>query len=83
MNIPVKGKISIDELIHPKVEAEISFILSEELEGPDITGEQVMEKTEWILPALEIIDSRYQNFKFKIPDVIADSTSASRVVLGN
>ncbi|QED50103.1 4-oxalocrotonate decarboxylase [Cytobacillus dafuensis] len=83
MNIPDQGEISIDELIHPKVEAEIAFILSEDLQGPDITVDQVMEKTEWILPALEIIDSRYQNFKFKLPDVIADNTSASRVVLGN
>ncbi|MFT4416598.1 2-keto-4-pentenoate hydratase [Fredinandcohnia humi] len=63
------------------LEAEIAFILSEDIEGP-ITGEQVLSKTKWILPALEIIDSRYENFAFALLDVIADNTYASRVVFG-
>ncbi|MGM0875852.1 MAG: 2-keto-4-pentenoate hydratase [Bacillota bacterium] len=83
MVVPDKGEIVMDELIHPKVEAEVAFILNEDIEGPDITGEQVLAKTKWIFPALEIIDSRYENFKFKLPDVIADNTSSSRVVFGN
>lgn len=83
MNVPNKGQILMDDFIHPKVEAEIAFILGEDIEGPDVTGEQVLEKTQWILPALEIIDSRYENFRFQLPDVIADNTSASRVILGS
>jgi 2-oxo-3-hexenedioate decarboxylase len=83
MKLQDKGGIPRDEFIHPKVEAEIAFILGEEIEGPDVTGEEVLLKTEGIIPAFEIIDSRYKNFKFKLPDVVADNTSASRVVFGN
>jgi 2-oxo-3-hexenedioate decarboxylase len=83
MVVPEGGAIKMDELIHPKVEAEIAFILGKDIEGPGITGAQVLAATEYVLPALEIIDSRYENFKFTLPDVIADNASSSRVVLGN
>ncbi|PKG23344.1 2-keto-4-pentenoate hydratase [Niallia nealsonii] len=83
MNAQDKDQIVMEDFIHPKVEAEIAFILGEDIEGPGLTGEQVLEKTQWVLPALEIIDSRYENFRFQLPDVIADNTSASRVIWGN
>lgn len=76
------GKISLKELIHPKVEAEIAFIIGEDIEGPGITGAQVLAKTKSVLPALEIIDSRYESFDFTLPDVIADNASTCRVVFG-
>ncbi|ABO68495.1 2-keto-4-pentenoate hydratase [Geobacillus thermodenitrificans] len=76
------GVLSLAELIHPKVEAEIAFILGQDLEGPGITGAQALAATEYVLPALEIIDSRYTHFQFALPDVIADNTSASRVFFG-
>jgi 2-oxo-3-hexenedioate decarboxylase len=77
------GELKFDELIHPKVEAEIAFILKEDLAGPGITGAQVLAATDYVFPALEIIDSRYENFQFTLPDVIADNASSSRVVYGN
>jgi len=43
----------------------------------------VLAATEYVVPALEVIDSRYQRFEFTLPDVIADNTSASRVVIGS
>ena len=76
------GKLPLHEMIHPKVEAEIAFVIGEDIEGPGVTGAQVLAKTEYILPALEIIDSRYENFNFTLPDVIADNASTSRVVFG-
>ena len=76
------GGLSFHELIHPKVEAEIAFVIGEDIEGPGVTGAQVLAKTEYVLPALEIIDSRYENFNFTLPDVIADNASTSRVVFG-
>ena len=76
------GSLPFSELIHPKVEAEIAFIIGEDIEGPGVTGEQVLAKTDYVLPALEIIDSRYENFHFTLPDVIADNASTSRVVFG-
>jgi len=77
------GVLPMSEVIHPKVEAEIAFILGREIEGPGITGAQVLAATEYVVPALEVIDSRYQRFEFTLPDVIADNTSASRVVIGS
>ncbi|MEH6941305.1 2-keto-4-pentenoate hydratase [Bacillus sp. JJ722] len=76
------GELVFDDLIHPKVEAELAFVIGEDIEGPGITGAQVLAKTEYVLPALEIIDSRYENFNFTLPDVIADNASTSRVVFG-
>lgn len=74
--------ISIDDYIHPKVEPEIAFILSRDLEGPNVTQLDVLRATEYVLPAIEIIDSRYENFDFTLPDVIADNTSAAGAVFG-
>ncbi|MEC1259213.1 fumarylacetoacetate hydrolase family protein [Bacillus swezeyi] len=82
MIVPNGGHINMDKLIHPKVEAEIAFLLGEDIEGPGITGEQVLAATDYFIPALEIIDSRYKNFSFTLPDVIADNASSSRVVFG-
>ncbi|OLS34859.1 2-keto-4-pentenoate hydratase [Bacillus sp. MRMR6] len=76
------GKVPLHELIHPKVEAEVAFVIGEDIEGPGVTGAQVLAKTEYVLPALEIIDSRYENFQFTLPDVIADNASTARVVFG-
>lgn len=76
------GKVHLSDLIHPKVEAEIAFVMGEDVEGPGITGAQVLAATEYVLPALEIIDSRYENFNFTLPDVVADNASTSRVVFG-
>jgi 2-oxo-3-hexenedioate decarboxylase len=76
------SQIQRSELIHPRVEAEIAFLMGEALRGPNVTGDQVLKATKHVLPALEIIDSRYDNFKFTLPDVIADQASAARVVLG-
>lgn len=76
------GQLHLNEMIHPKVEAEIAFVIGEDIEGPGVTGVQVLAKTEYVVPALEIIDSRYENFQFTLPDVIADNASTSRVVFG-
>jgi 2-oxo-3-hexenedioate decarboxylase len=83
MVVPEGGTIKMQELIHPKVEAEIAFIMGKDVEGPGITGAQVLAATEYVVPALEIIDSRYENFQFTLPDVIADNASSARVILGN
>lgn len=76
------GEVSLSDLIHPKVEAEIAFVIGEDIVGPGVTGAKVLAKTESVVPALEIIDSRYENFNFTLPDVVADNASTSRVVFG-
>ena len=77
------GQLAIGPLIHPRAEAEIAFILGEDIAGPGVSAAQVMAATKYVLPALEIIDSRYENFNFTLPDVIADNASSSRLVLGS
>ncbi len=81
-SVPDGGDIRIDELIHPKVEAEIAFILKRPLSGPGVNVGDVLAATECIVPAVEVIDSRYKDFKFDLKSVIADNTSSARYVVG-
>ncbi|NQD96962.1 2-oxo-3-hexenedioate decarboxylase, partial [Pseudomonas sp. CrR25] len=76
------GVIDIDALIHPKVEAEIAFVLKHPLKGPGCHVGDVLAATDFILPAVEVIDSRYENFRFDLKSVIADNTSSARFVTG-
>ena len=76
------GSIPVSHFIHPRVEAEIAFITEEPLRGPGCDRERVLRATEFVLPALEIIDSRFTGFRFDLPSVIADNTSAARYVTG-
>ncbi|HEY0520406.1 MAG TPA: 2-oxo-3-hexenedioate decarboxylase [Ilumatobacteraceae bacterium] len=73
--------IDTTQLIHPKVEAEIAFVTSSELSG-DVSIDEVLSATEFVLPAIEVIDSRFKDFKFDIESVVADNTSAARYVVG-
>lgn len=79
---PDGGEIKIAELIHPKVEAEICIVTKAPLRGPGCHIAAVMAATELVLPAVEVIDSRYRDFKFDLKSVIADNTSSSRFVIG-
>ncbi len=79
---PDGGEVIANTLIHPRVEPEIGFVLKRELEGPGCHIGAVLAATDFVLPALEIIDSRYENFKFDFPSVVADNSSSARFVLG-
>lgn len=68
--------------IHPRVEPEIAFILGKDLEGP-VTAAQALAAVDACCCALELIDSRYENFQFTLEDVVADNGSSSRFVLGS
>jgi len=69
--------------IQPKVETEIAFVMKDSLRGQDIDIDAVLKATDYIVASLEIIDSRYIDFKFSSQDGIADNISASRIKLGN
>ena len=73
--------VDMTQRIHPKVEAEIAFVTASELSG-DVSIDDVLAATEFVLPAIEVIDSRFKDFKFDIQSVIADNTSAARYVVG-
>src|SRR5512145_2842636 len=76
------GEIKVAELVHPKIEPEIVFVLKKALKGPGCHIGNVLAATDFVMPGLEIIDSRYRDFKFDLKSVIADNCSSSRFVLG-
>jgi 2-oxo-3-hexenedioate decarboxylase len=79
---PDGSEIKVSELIHPKVEAEICIVTKAPLRGPGCHVGTVMAAVDFVLPAVEVIDSRYRDFKFDLKSVIADNTSSSRFVVG-
>jgi 2-oxo-3-hexenedioate decarboxylase len=81
MQVEEGGRIEASRFVHPRVEPELAFILRRPLAG-NVTGPEALAAVEAIAPALEIIDSRYENFKFSLPEVIADNASASGFVIG-
>lgn len=80
--VPEGGEIKVSELIHPKVEPEICFVTKTELKGPGCSIATVLAASDVVLPGIEVIDSRYRDFKFDLKSVVADNTSASRFVVG-
>lgn len=75
------GSIALSRYVHPRVEPEVCFLLSKRLEG-HVTPLQALAAVEAVAPALEVIDSRYRDFKFSLPDVVADNASSSGFVVG-
>jgi 2-keto-4-pentenoate hydratase len=76
------GSIDIERVLQPKVEAEIAFILKKEVRGPNLTALDVLQATEYVVPALEIVDSRVKDWKIKLADTVADNASSGFYVLG-
>jgi len=74
--------IDLSTLIQPKAEAELAFVLKEDLSGPGITAMDVIHATDYVAPCFEIIDSRILNWKIKIQDTVADNASCGIFVLG-
>lgn len=81
-SVPDGGEIVHEELIHPKIEAELAFVMKDALKGPGINIADVLRATDFVMPAVEVIDSRYKDFKFDLKSVIADNSSSTRFVTG-
>tara|TARA_R110002074_G_scaffold289985_1_gene461792 strand:+ start:3895 stop:4701 length:807 start_codon:yes stop_codon:yes gene_type:complete len=81
MERPANSKITVSDMIHPRVEAEIAFVTNKELSGK-VTKEEVLAATDYVQPALEVIDSRFTGFKFDLESVLADNASSARFVPG-
>ena len=75
------GSIDLAHYVHPRVEPEVAFLLKAPLAGV-VTEPQALAAVEAVAPAMEIIDSRYENFKFSLNDVVADNASSAGFVLG-
>ncbi|MBS0316710.1 MAG: 2-oxo-3-hexenedioate decarboxylase [Proteobacteria bacterium] len=79
---PENSAVRTDDLVHPRVECEVAFVTKARLAGPHCTREDVLAATDFILPAIEIIDSRFAGFKFDLQSVVADNGSSARYVAG-
>lgn len=75
--------ISIKEILQPKVETEIAFVLAHDLDEENMTILDMISAIDFCLPAIEIVGSRIENWDIKITDTIADNASASHYVLGH
>ncbi|MDQ3945288.1 MAG: fumarylacetoacetate hydrolase family protein [Actinomycetota bacterium] len=82
MRLETGEPLVVAALGQPRVEPEIAFVIRRDLAGPAVTSTEVLAATAAVCPALEILDSRYPDYKFTLPDVVADNTSAGRFVLG-
>lgn len=75
------GNLNMNSFIHPRAEPEIAFLIGKNIEGP-VTLDDAPGYIKGVTSAIEIIDSRYKDFKFSLEDVIADNCSSSAYVLG-
>ena len=75
-------RVTVDDLIQPRVEIEIAFVLGAALPTRGCNAADVIRATDFVLPAIEIIDSRIADWQIGIVDTIADNASSARVVLG-
>lgn len=75
-------EVRLDSLIQPKVEAEVALVLGRDLDAPDATIADIVRATDFVLAALEIVDSRIADWRIGLFDTIADNASAGAFVLG-
>ncbi|MGH9300231.1 MAG: 2-keto-4-pentenoate hydratase [Acidimicrobiales bacterium] len=82
MSLPLSEPVDVDRLIHPRAEPEIVFVMGDSLRGPGVTAAEALSAVASVRGGIEIIDSRFKDFKFTLEDVIADNASSALYVLG-
>jgi len=81
MRVESGSYISLSRFIHPRIEPELAFLLKSPLTGPVSTTE-ALAAVGAVAPALEIVDSRYWDFRFSLADVVADNSSSAAIIVG-
>jgi 2-keto-4-pentenoate hydratase len=77
------GTIALADLMQPRVEAEVAFVLGADLEGGPYTAADVIRAVDFVLPAIDIADTRVADWDLTLPDLIADNAAAGLFVLGS
>jgi 2-keto-4-pentenoate hydratase len=83
MDVSGLDEVPSDRLLQPKAEAEIAFVLATDLDDPDLNAQKVRTAVDYALAAIEIVDSRIQDWDIRITDTIADNASSGLYVLGD
>lgn len=73
--------IRLDQYIQPKIEMEFSFMLKKDLKGPEVSVDDVIEAVDYVVPSMEIVDSRITDWQIKYEDTVADNGSSAGAVL--
>lgn len=83
MDVSALDEVPAGRLLQPKVEAEVAFVLSRDLDSPDLDLAAVRDAVDYAVAALEIVDSRVAGWDIKITDTVADNASSGLYVLGD
>ncbi|GIJ45405.1 putative hydratase/decarboxylase [Virgisporangium aliadipatigenens] len=82
MDVSALALVPTGRLLQPRIEAEVAFVLGADLHDGDLGPAQVRDAVEYLVPALEIVDSRIAGWDIRIADTIADNASSGLFVLG-
>ncbi|MCX4552815.1 2-keto-4-pentenoate hydratase [Streptomyces sp. NBC_01387] len=74
--------VETGDYCYPRVEVEVGFLLGAALPGEGCTTADVLAATEYVVPSIELIDSRIKDWRIGLPDTVADNASSAGVVLG-
>jgi 2-keto-4-pentenoate hydratase len=77
-----RNELDMGAVIQPKVEGELAFVMGKNLQGPGVTPFDILRAADYVVPAIEIIDSRVSDWKIKIQDTIADNASSAFIAVG-
>jgi 2-keto-4-pentenoate hydratase len=80
---PEHEQVPLARFLQPRVEPETAFVLARPLRGPGVTVAEAITAVGFVLPALELIDSRIRDWKIGLADTIADNASSGGLVLGS
>jgi 2-oxopent-4-enoate hydratase len=75
-------EVDLGEMLQPRIEAELAFVMETDLAGPGVTTANALGAIAGMLPAVEIVDSRIADWRIKLVDTVADNASSGRVVIG-
>ncbi len=82
MAVDQDSQLEMSSLIQPKGEAEIALVLKEDVERADVTAEEIARAVDYVVPAIEIVDSRIKDWKITFADTVADNGSSAKYILG-
>ena len=83
MDMPLGSEISVTAVMQPKVEAEIAFIMGDDLNAETLTSADIVASVDYAVAAIEIVGSRVKDWDIRIHDTIADNASSGVFVLGD